>query len=219
MGLAFPAMGYSLIDGKTYRQINLKPTGFFQDSGGQPRTRSGQAMLRYTPPPKGSVCSVAENPGGQHAPQRNPSENIRGSASAVMACPYAAYGQLVLRNQRPSLGVSLLRNIQYEMYLSDLKERTKEKISNFILQERAELALGDSNRPDIRVINKQVGEWYEQFAHQLTPGKEMLGRIKQYIQSQLKLPPDEILKVSPALFSQAFQDIIYPMAAKREDVA
>src|SRR5690606_3935406 len=27
-GLFFPAIGYSLIDGKTYLQINLKPTGF-----------------------------------------------------------------------------------------------------------------------------------------------------------------------------------------------
>src|SRR5690606_39987647 len=104
MGLAFPAMGYSLIDGKTYRQINLKPTGFFQDHRGQHAplhaSPQGVSLLRYGTPH-----------GGQHAPQQNPSEKAWGSASAVMACLYKTYWQLVLRNQRPSQAVSLLRII------------------------------------------------------------------------------------------------------------
>src|SRR5690606_18663082 len=51
--LAFPAMGYcSLIDGKTYRKINLKPTCFSKNPG--------VSMLRYTHLPRGSVCSVTE---------------------------------------------------------------------------------------------------------------------------------------------------------------
>src|SRR5690606_5111967 len=74
MGLAFPAMGYSLIDGKTYRQINLKPTGFSKDQG--------VSMLRYTRPPRGQFAPSRktqwvnmhrnairrEISGGQHAP-------------------------------------------------------------------------------------------------------------------------------------------------------
>src|SRR5690606_17321273 len=70
MGLAFPAMGYSLIDGKTYRQINLKPTGFSKDPGG--------SMLRYTPPPRGQFAPLRKPAGGQHAPQHNLSKNIGG---------------------------------------------------------------------------------------------------------------------------------------------
>src|SRR5690606_5854921 len=70
MGLAFPAMGYSLIDDKTYRQINLKPTGFSKDPG--------VSMLRYTPPSRGQFAPLQKPAGGQHAPQHNLSKNIGG---------------------------------------------------------------------------------------------------------------------------------------------
>ncbi len=149
-------------------------------------------MLRYTPPPKGSVCSVAENPGGQHAPQRNPSENIRGSASAVMACPYAAYGQLVLRNQRPSLGVSLLRNIQELHQIGTSLSRAGNNINqlakhanglnkigclNESIIDRLNIVLGDynANREKIRIafrriIREMAKRWPWQFSLRLLFG-------------------------------------------------
>lgn len=97
-------MGYSLIDGKTYRQINLKPTGFSKDPGGQ------HAPLHAST--KGSVCSVTETRRGSTCSATQSVEKYRGSASAVMTCSYDAYGHLAYQSSQPSLGVSLLRIIQ-----------------------------------------------------------------------------------------------------------
>src|SRR5690606_38776654 len=75
MGLAFPAMGYSLIDGKTYRQINLKPTGFSQDHRGQHAplhaSPEGVNMLRYGTPQGVNMLRNTirrKKQGGQHPP-------------------------------------------------------------------------------------------------------------------------------------------------------
>jgi hypothetical protein len=42
----------------------------------------------------------------------------------------------------------------------------------------------------------------------LTPGKEFLGKIKSYVQDILKLDPQKILNVTPALANTKFKDIL-----------
>src|SRR5690606_35545042 len=106
----------------------------------------------------------------------------------------------------------------YSNSIAELKKETKDKIANFILRERPELAIGHSGRPDIKTIGQKVDDWYEAHLDQLTPGKELLGRIKNHIQTTLKFPPNQILQVSPALFRHAFQDLIHPSTTEKDEV-
>lgn len=102
-------------------------------------------------------------------------------------------------------GMALVDAIDiYSNFISDLEEKTKAKLSNFILREREELSRNKDGRQDIAVINKQVDEWYNEYTNELTLGKELLGMIKQYAQVKLKKDPNLILNSSDALKSDEF---------------
>ncbi len=97
---------------------------------------------------------------------------------------------------------------KYDEFVTQLEGETKRQLTNFILRERPELGRNKDNQHDIAVINKLVAEWYRLFANQLTPGKELLGKIKNYAQQVLRDDPNKILGISRALESEEFKALI-----------
>lgn len=98
--------------------------------------------------------------------------------------------------------------IKYQQFIDELADETKRKLTNFILRERHELSLNGAGRQDIDIINNLVTEWYEQYGEELTPGKELLGKIKNFAQIELKDDPNKILNISDALISDEFKKLL-----------
>jgi hypothetical protein len=98
--------------------------------------------------------------------------------------------------------------VKYQQFIAELEEETKRKLTNFILRERQELSFNKDGKQDIDRINKTVGDWYEQYKEELTPGKELLGKIKNYVQTELKEDPNKILRISDALISDEFKSLL-----------
>jgi predicted ATPase len=96
----------------------------------------------------------------------------------------------------------------YRRFVSELEEKTKEKLCNFILRERPELGVNASDKIDIAVIHKLAKEWYDLHAEKLTPGKELLGKIKDFAQRELKDDPNKILSISDGLISPDFIELL-----------
>jgi AAA15 family ATPase/GTPase len=96
----------------------------------------------------------------------------------------------------------------YKQFISELEVETRRKLSNFILRERPEFGKNKQNQPDIALINAKVDEWYSNHAEQLTPGKELLGRVKNYIQTEMKRDPIELIDVSDALISTELKNLL-----------
>lgn len=98
--------------------------------------------------------------------------------------------------------------IKYQQFIGELAEETKSKLANFILRDRPELSRNGGGRQDIDVINNVVAQWYDQFGEELTPGKELLGKIKKFAQTELKDDPNKILNISDALISDEFKRLL-----------
>jgi predicted ATPase len=97
---------------------------------------------------------------------------------------------------------------KYNEFIVELADETKRKLSNFILRDRPELSLNRDGRTDIDVINELVAQWYELYGEQLTPGKELLGKVKNYAQVVLGRDPNEILNISNGLASDEFKRLL-----------
>ncbi|WP_278438861.1 ATP-dependent nuclease [Pseudomonas oryzihabitans] len=97
---------------------------------------------------------------------------------------------------------------KYQQFIEELKDETKRKISNFILRERNELSLNGSGHQDIKIIENLTDEWYTEYGEKLTPGKELLGKIKAFVQAELKDDPNKILNISEALVSEEFVSLL-----------
>jgi len=110
-------------------------------------------------------------------------------------------------------GISLedSQNI-YEINVRFLEEETKRKTSNFILRERPYLSHNNDNQPDIAIVNAKTNEWYELYSDRLTPGKELLGKMKNNIQNELQQDPNLILDISSKLISPTFSDLLEDQA-------
>ncbi|SFH33163.1 ATP-dependent endonuclease [Pseudomonas sp. NFACC45] len=106
-------------------------------------------------------------------------------------------------------GVSLERaEEKYKQFIAELEGETKRKLSNFILRYRKDLSLNRAGQQDIAVVNKLVDEWYGQYGEQLTPGKELLGKVKNFAQVELKEDPNKILTISNALSCEEFRKLL-----------
>ena len=106
-------------------------------------------------------------------------------------------------------GVSLkVANEKYQTFIKDLEGETKRKLSNFILRDRPEISRNKDGKQDIQIINNRVNEWYVQFGEQLTPGKELLAKIKNYAQTELRSDPNKITEISAALISKDFKELL-----------
>ncbi|WP_369434489.1 ATP-dependent endonuclease [Psychromonas sp. MME1] len=99
-------------------------------------------------------------------------------------------------------------NAKYSLFIEELKEEAIRKLSNFILRERQELSLNKSNKTDIATVSNLAKEWYEAYSEEFTPGKELLGKTKQYIQNELKKNPNDILNVSDSLRCEKFLSLV-----------
>ncbi len=96
----------------------------------------------------------------------------------------------------------------YDSLLADLEIETKRKISNFILRDRPHLTHNNDGKPDIEIIEKLTTEWYQKNKLVSTPGKELLGKIKNQIQSTFKQDPNLITNISDGLICNRFQEIV-----------
>lgn len=96
----------------------------------------------------------------------------------------------------------------YEDALTELEEETKRKLSNFILRDRPELGFNSDGKTDIAVVNRKVDDWYSNDKDIFTPGKELLGKIKNHVQTVLKKDPNKILNASPALNLSDIQSLL-----------
>lgn len=108
----------------------------------------------------------------------------------------------------------------YNNLTDELEDETKRKITNFVLRERPEKGLNKYNQTDIAVVNILVNEWYARYKHQLTPGKELLGKIKSYIQNELSRKPNDLISTSEGLSSAYFRCLIRepePISASAQD--
>jgi AAA15 family ATPase/GTPase len=99
----------------------------------------------------------------------------------------------------------------YSSLLKELEEDTKKKLINFILNERSELSR-DNGRLDIGLAEDQATRWYEEYKNELTLGKELLGKVKKYVQENLRKDPNLVLNISSELFCDEFQKVIIPPA-------
>lgn len=98
--------------------------------------------------------------------------------------------------------------IIYNKLTDELESETKRKLTNFILRDRPDKGFNKHNQTDIAVVEKVVNEWYEDYKHQLTPGKELLGKIKSYIQNELHEKPNNLISTSAGLSSEYFRSLI-----------
>lgn len=106
-------------------------------------------------------------------------------------------------------GVSLgAAEVKYQQFVAELEDETKRKLTNFILRERQELSFNKDGKQDIERITGTVSDWYERYKEELTPGKELLGKIKNYVQTELKEDPNKILCISDALISDEFKSLL-----------
>lgn len=100
---------------------------------------------------------------------------------------------------------------QYNKMVDELKDETLRKLTNFILRERPKLSQNEKGQVDISVVNKKVNSWYASNSCEFTPGKELLGKTKQYLQDVRKLDPNLVLSLSDGLkcsdFSKAFESL------------
>jgi hypothetical protein len=96
---------------------------------------------------------------------------------------------------------------KYFEWIDELECKTKTTLQNFILRDRPKLGYNKSGKTDIRVVEAQAEEWIKEYKVILTPGKELLGKAKKYLQDS-KRDPNLILGRSSGLVSREFQHII-----------
>ncbi len=96
----------------------------------------------------------------------------------------------------------------YNRCLLELEQMTKDKLSNFILRSRPRLGRNADGKPDIAVLRTCVDEIYAKHRSSITPGKELLGKLKNHIQGVLRKDPTLIHGSSSALKSQALSDAL-----------
>ncbi|WP_031566431.1 ATP-dependent nuclease [Rheinheimera texasensis] len=97
---------------------------------------------------------------------------------------------------------------EYKRIIDSLKNETERKLTNFILRDRPELGKNKDGKTDIDVVRRLVDKWYLEFGVELTPGKELLGAVKQYAQQTLKDDPNKIIGYSDELADDQFRVLI-----------
>lgn len=98
-----------------------------------------------------------------------------------------------------------------ETFYDQLKDQTIDKIKNFILNHRPDrMKRDDSHLSDISKLNSVSEEIYQAEQKELTPGKELLGKVKGYVQQTLRRDPNLLLRSSPGLISEKLQGLLNP---------
>lgn len=92
----------------------------------------------------------------------------------------------------------------YKNWIEELDAATRDKLTNFILRDRPALAKNKDGKSDIKQINAQVDEWLVAYREFFTPGKELLGKVKKFLQENKK-DPNDVLQISKGLVCPDFQ--------------
>lgn len=98
----------------------------------------------------------------------------------------------------------------YQKWINELDAATREKLTNFILRDRPALGKNKEGKTDIKQINAQVAEWLITNQEVFTPGKELLGKAKKFLQDNKKNPND-ILQISDGLVCLEFQKALHSL--------
>lgn len=94
-------------------------------------------------------------------------------------------------------------------FYSELRPITIKKIQDFILNHRSDTIQKEGNKLlDSGKLNKISEELYSKSGEQLTPGKELIGKIKQYLQKLTGKNIDNITKPTQHLKDPKFQSLI-----------
>lgn len=96
----------------------------------------------------------------------------------------------------------------YEDALNNLRQETLDKLQNFWVRNRPEKTLNKDGKYDVREVRQRLDTIYVTMGEYLTPGKEMLGKIKANIQQNYKLQPNDLLRPSEGLRCKNFQQLI-----------
>lgn len=96
----------------------------------------------------------------------------------------------------------------YGEFVESLREETKRKLSNFILRERKDLSLNKDGKQDIAIIDDIVNKWLDEHLNILVPGKELLGKTKNYLQTVHRKNPNDIINISKHLIDPNFQALL-----------
>lgn len=97
---------------------------------------------------------------------------------------------------------------EYERIIANLEGETRRKLTNFVLRDRPEMGKNKNGDTDIALVNNLVDGWYREFGVELTPGKELLGAVKQWVQVELKNDPNKIIGYSDGLADEEFKALI-----------
>lgn len=103
---------------------------------------------------------------------------------------------------------SKICNDLYESCVNSLESETKRKLTNFILRERKDLSYGKNGLQDISIIDALVDDWYSQNKYEMCPGKELLGKVKNEVQTTHKQEPNQLLEISEFLKDEKFQSLL-----------
>jgi AAA15 family ATPase/GTPase len=87
----------------------------------------------------------------------------------------------------------------YNNLIAELEVETKRKIANFIARERPKMSFNKDGKFDIATLQNNTDLMYAEHKEIVTPGKELLGKIKNYMQTQKGLDPNLILNHSSGL--------------------
>lgn len=96
----------------------------------------------------------------------------------------------------------------YRQKVSELETETKHKVFNFLVRYRINKTLNEKGHFDKKVVDLKVEELYNLIKEKLTPGKELLGKLKDHAQNTLKKNPNDILAQSPGLIDPDFQSLL-----------
>ena len=97
---------------------------------------------------------------------------------------------------------------EHDRIVSDLEEETRRRLTNFILRDRPELSKNKDGKTDIAQVASFVDEWYGKFSVELTPGKELLGAVKRWVQEELKGDPNKLIGYSDGLAADEFRILV-----------
>jgi hypothetical protein len=96
----------------------------------------------------------------------------------------------------------------YHQKVSELETETKHKVFNFLVRYRNHETLNEKGHFDKKVVDLKVDELYKLLKENITPGKELLGKLKDYAQNTLKKQPNDILTQGPGLIDLDFQSLM-----------
>lgn len=96
---------------------------------------------------------------------------------------------------------------EYDIWLNELDNKTRMKLKNFVLNDRNQLIQNDKGRTDASALDALIDEWMSGYREIFTPGKELLGKVKNFLQNK-KIDTNKVLNISEGLVCKDFTDVM-----------